>query len=48
MSDAPQLDPLAEAKRLDVTANQAIPVCDGDMRATVNTLANLKPPSVRG
>jgi len=38
MSAAPQLDPLADTKRLDVAADQAIAACDGDMRAAIRAL----------
>ncbi len=38
MSAAPQLDPLADAKRLDVAADQAIAACDGDVRAAIRAL----------
>jgi hypothetical protein len=38
MSPAPQLDPLADTKRLDVAADQAIAACDGDMRAAIRAL----------
>lgn len=38
MSVVPQFDPFADAKRLNVAADQAIAACDGDMRSAIRAL----------